>query len=314
MSKGTESAFDQSALALATSSTFDQSALPLGALKPFRLFDMHCHCAFAPNAGQLVTDLAHAGVFACTGTVTPQDYLKACHALALFHPQVGNLAIGLGCHPWWVGEDSPNSQLTVEFSSLAPQARVISEVGLDFSGRHADTRHAQEQVFSLVCQVLAQERQAGRGKLVFLHMVKSSSALLGHLRRSGAVVSDAAAPCKSGRFANWFVVHGFSGSRELAAELVRAGVYLSIGPRGLKSRKTREAIAVVPTDRLLIETDAPAAQGQVLQAEAQIGVLDTVVRECAQIRGVSQEEFAQVVGENSRRLLVDAGVLPGSCC
>lgn len=55
------------------------------------------------------------------------------------------------------------------------------------------------------------------------------------------------------------VFHSFSGSAEMARELVKRGWYISFsGVVTFKNvRKTVEAAAIVPTDRILVETDAP---------------------------------------------------------
>ena len=55
------------------------------------------------------------------------------------------------------------------------------------------------------------------------------------------------------------VFHSYSGSVEMAKELLDLGLYLSIGgPLTFKnSRKAPDVVAYVPWDRLLIETDSP---------------------------------------------------------
>lgn len=55
------------------------------------------------------------------------------------------------------------------------------------------------------------------------------------------------------------VVHCFSGSAEMAKEIVKLGMYIGLGGAVTfkNARKPREVAAVVPSDRLLIETDCP---------------------------------------------------------
>ena len=55
------------------------------------------------------------------------------------------------------------------------------------------------------------------------------------------------------------VVHCFSGSTEMAKEIVKLGMYIGLGGAVTfkNARKPREVAAVVPSDRLLIETDCP---------------------------------------------------------
>ncbi|MCG8551849.1 MAG: TatD family hydrolase, partial [Desulfobacterales bacterium] len=55
------------------------------------------------------------------------------------------------------------------------------------------------------------------------------------------------------------MLHGFGGSAEVAKQLANLGVYLSFAGNVLdpKRKKAREAIKVVPEDRLMLETDSP---------------------------------------------------------
>jgi TatD DNase family protein len=56
-----------------------------------------------------------------------------------------------------------------------------------------------------------------------------------------------------------FLLHSYAGSAELIPRLVKLGAYFSFSGSILKPHKraTREIFQQVPTDRLLIETDAP---------------------------------------------------------
>ena len=47
-----------------------------------------------------------------------------------------------------------------------------------------------------------------------------------------------------------WIIHGFRGKPQLASELLRHGFYLSIG-----EKYNPEAVAVIPRDRLLLESD-----------------------------------------------------------
>jgi TatD DNase family protein len=77
-----------------------------------------------------------------------------------------------------------------------------------------------------------------------LHVVRRDGALLDALRPH--------APLRG-------MVHAFTGGPELAREYVALGLHLSFGG-GLtrpNARRARDAAALVPAERVLIETDAP---------------------------------------------------------
>ena len=101
------------------------------------------------------------------------------------------------------------------------------------------------------------------------------------------------------------VLHCFSGSKEMALELVKRGWYLGFdGPVTYKNaRKALEVLEVCPVDKLLIETDSPYLSPVPMRGKRNdSGNLCYVVDKIAEIKGCSHEELARVTAENGRRL------------
>jgi len=101
------------------------------------------------------------------------------------------------------------------------------------------------------------------------------------------------------------ILHSFSGSAEMAKELVKLGYMISFsGTVTFKNaRKPKEAAAVVPLDRLLIETDAPYLAPHPLRGTLNhSGNLEYTNRALAEIKGISEEEMASVTEANARRI------------
>lgn len=100
------------------------------------------------------------------------------------------------------------------------------------------------------------------------------------------------------------VMHSFSGSAEMAKELVKLGYMISFsGTVTFKNaRKPKEAAAVVPDDRILIETDAPYLAPHPLRGSLNhSGNLEYTNRAIAEIKGISEEECAAMTEANARR-------------
>ncbi len=100
------------------------------------------------------------------------------------------------------------------------------------------------------------------------------------------------------------VLHSFSGSSEMAAELVRLGYMISLsGTVTFKNaRRPKEVAAAVPADRLLIETDCPYLAPHPLRGTLNhSGNLEYTCRAIAEIRGISEEECAELTDKNARR-------------
>ena len=137
----------------------------------------------------------------------------------------------------------------------------LGECGLDFAPGRPE-RALQEAVFAAQ---LAMARDLDRP--LAIHCVQAWGRLLALVRQIGLPRAGA-------------MVHGFSGSREVAAELQGLGVHLSFSGPGRPG-----VLAAVAAERLLLETDAPG-QGD---------------REPAQVAQAAGPEAAQVQ-ENARRL------------
>ena len=101
------------------------------------------------------------------------------------------------------------------------------------------------------------------------------------------------------------ILHSFSGSAEMARELVKLGYMISFsGTVTYKNaRKPKEAAALVPLDMLLIETDAPYLAPHPLRGTLNhSGNLEYTNRALAEIKGISEEEMAAVTEKNARRI------------
>ncbi len=101
------------------------------------------------------------------------------------------------------------------------------------------------------------------------------------------------------------VFHSFSGSAEMARELCRRGWYLSFsGVLTFKNaRKAREAAAVVPRDRVLLETDAPYLTPEPFRGRLNhSGYLAYTAGTLAEVWDVSYEEVVRQTAENTKRL------------
>ena len=100
------------------------------------------------------------------------------------------------------------------------------------------------------------------------------------------------------------VMHSFSGSAEMARELVKLGYMISFSGTltFTNARRPKEAAAVVPHDRLLIETDAPYLAPHpkrgTLNHSANLAYTNAAL---AEIIGKSAEETARLTEENALR-------------
>ena len=101
------------------------------------------------------------------------------------------------------------------------------------------------------------------------------------------------------------VFHCFSGSPEMARELLQMGWYLGFdGPVTYKNaRRAPEVAAVTPPERMLIETDSPYMTPVPYRGKRNdSGYVYLVAEKLAAWKGLAPEELARITTENGKRL------------
>ncbi len=98
------------------------------------------------------------------------------------------------------------------------------------------------------------------------------------------------------------IMHSYSGSAEMAAELIKRGWYISFsGVVSFKNaRKTKEVAAVVPRDRILIETDAPYLAPHPMRGKLnRSDYLKYTLEALAEARNEDKESLSETIFQNS---------------
>lgn len=101
------------------------------------------------------------------------------------------------------------------------------------------------------------------------------------------------------------VFHSYSGSAEMAAELVKRGWYISFsGVVTFKNAsRVKEVAASIPIDRILVETDAPYLAPHPMRGKLNhSGLMRYTVETLAEIFGREYDEMAEILSENAKRL------------
>ena len=101
------------------------------------------------------------------------------------------------------------------------------------------------------------------------------------------------------------VFHCFSGSVEMAKELLKNNFYISVGgPVTFKNaRKVVEVVKYVPEDRLLVETDCPYLTPEPFRGKRNYsGYLKYIVAKVAEIKGLTFDEASMITTKNAIQL------------
>ncbi len=100
-------------------------------------------------------------------------------------------------------------------------------------------------------------------------------------------------------------IHCFSGSKELALETVKLGMYIGVG--GVvtfsNARKLVEVVEAVPIERILLETDAPYLAPVPFRGKlCHSGMIVRIAEKIAEIKGISTNEVLKITRQNTKEL------------
>lgn len=204
------------------------------------------------------------------------------------------IKLAVGLHPWWVPADKGClAEELRAFDCALPETSYVGEVGLDFSKRRIATRDAQLCAFRHIAGACAKEG----GKVLSIHCVKAYDDALNILKSSGCLAS-----CTC-------IFHWFSGSFPQLAQAVDAGCFFSVSARMLETKKGREYAKAIPLQKMLLETDAPAAVDPEREHPSIAYSYDQMRRQLtetlqllARIRDIGEAELAAIVQQNAREV------------
>ena len=109
------------------------------------------------------------------------------------------------------------------------------------------------------------------------------------------------------------VVHCFSGSAEMAREIVSLGMYIGIGGAVTfkNAKKILKVAESIPLDRLLLETDAPYMAPEPHRGKRNdSSLIPHAAAKIAELRGVTTREVLKASNQNIRRLFRLEGRIP----
>lgn len=259
---------------------------PEGLKLPLCGVESHAHLDVDEMKGDLdlLLERARASGIARLGNVFlgSEAYLKG-RALFKNHPEVFFIA---GVHPCDAGHFTPaEAAILAEAYHADPRLRAFGEIGLDY---HWDDASPEDQERCLREQ-LTMARQLDAPVVI-------------HCR-------DAFKPClailDSEGFRNRPLLwHCFNGDKAMAREILAHGWHVSI-PGTVTYRKNeamRQAVAIIPDNRLLIETDSPYLTPDPWRGHTnQPAYLAFTAATVAQIRDIPPADIWRITGQNAVR-------------
>ena len=240
------------------------------------MIDFHCHIDLYPKPASVIAEAVRLGVYVLAVTTTPRAFDGNLRLVG----GRKRIRVAAGLHPELVKERHKEVDDLIE---TMKRTRYVGEVGLDGSPDHRGSLSLQREVLGKVFDAC---RTQG-GKIVSLHSRSAATPVLDELQKAG----DIGTP----------ILHWFSGNNNECRRAIELGCWFSVGPAMLASEKGRRLAAIMPKDRILLETDGPFGQheGNPLMP------WDTVLayRPLAECWSSTEVDVIDTVAANLRRLV-----------
>ena len=247
-------------------------------------FDTHAHYdsgAFNADREEILAALPEAGVALIVNPGCEVRSSETAIALAERFPHVW---AAVGIHPEDMADMSDGDLDKIEQLSKHPRCVAVGEIGLDY---YWDASRKEEQKALFIEQLKLALR---RDLPVIVHDREAHGDCLDIVRQFPGLRG---------------VFHCYSGSVEMAQELLKRGWYLGFdGPITYKNaRKALEVLEICPLERILIETDSPYLSPVPMRGKRNDSRnLVYVTEKIAEIKGITPEEASAITMENGKKL------------
>lgn len=249
------------------------------------IFDTHAHyddSRFDGDRDAVLAALPEAGVEL---VLDPGCDLPSSRAAAALAERYSHVYAAAGIHPENCAGFQDADLAALRQLLAQPKVAAIGEIGLDYYWEENPPRDFQQMVFRKQL-ALAEELDLP----VIVHDREAHGDSLSIIREFPAVTG---------------VFHCFSGSPEMAEELLKRGWYLGFdGPITYKNaRRAPEVAAITPLERMVVETDAPYLSPVPVRGRRNDSrYLPHVIAKLAEWKGVTPEEMTRITCENGKRL------------
>lgn len=253
------------------------------------VYDNHCHLEIEDGDGMSLDEqLLRAGEVGVTGVVQAGGDIESSRWsawAAASHPRVlAAVAIHPNEAPVYAAQGMLDEAIAViDELAAQPRVRAIGETGLDFFRTEGEGLPAQFESFEAHI-ALAKKH----GIAMQIHDRDAHEAVLETLERVGA-------PERT-------VFHCFSGDADMARIAADRGYWLSFAGNVTfkNAQNLRDALAVTPRERILVETDAPFLTPTPFRGRPNAPYLVPVtVRFMAEELGLDLDEFCAQVASNT---------------
>lgn len=251
------------------------------------LIDTHAHLddeKFAHDRAAVIERARESGI---VKIITMGDSLDSSARSVALAEKFEMVYAAVGIHP---EEAQPMTAATDEqIAAWAAQEKVVAigEIGLDYYWEKDEERRALQRAIFVRQLDLARQLKLP----VCIHDREAHGDMMKILKTEGRGLRG--------------VLHCYSGSWEMATELLKGDWYFGVdGPLTYKNAaKLPEIVQRLPAERILIETDSPYLSPMPFRGKRnEPAHVLYIAKKAAELRGESLEAFARATRENTREL------------
>jgi len=242
------------------------------------LIDSHCHLEEIENLELAIEKAKSAGLVAIIAVGS--DYQSNNRVLEIAERYSGFVYPALGMHPGRLKVSLVKQNLKFIEDHLF-EAKGIGEVGLDYDKR--------------IIKIAPKELQKSVIKEILLIANKYQKPVIIHSRYAWRDALTLAEDTKIQKA----VFHWYTGPTSVLGDIVSRGYLISATPAAEYHQEHRRAVKAVALENLLIETDSPVSYGVELKWKAEPADTLRALKAVAQLRGISEQELAQITTNNA---------------
>ena len=247
------------------------------------IFDTHSHYddeRFDADREALLSSLPEKGITRVVSCGCDIGSVRANQSLA---HKYGYFHFAAGFHPENLEGAVPGDLDIIKEIAADEKCLAIGEIGLDYHWM-SSTKEVQREFFAkqlelaneLDMPVIVHDREAHGDTMELLREYKPKG-----------------------------VMHCFSGSKEMAKEIVSLGMY--IGLNGVvtfkNARKSLEVVREIPLERLVLETDCPYLAPEPNRGKRNdSSMIPFIAGKIGEVLGKSAQEILDITNENAQRL------------
>ena len=247
------------------------------------IFDSHAHYtdkAFNDDRTDMLGSLKESGI---CGVINCGADLESSQGSLALSREYDYVYFACGVHPEEV-DGLPEDYIDI-LRNMAQDKKcvAIGEIGLDYYWRQ-DNKDLQKKIFEeqillakeLDLPIIVHDREAHEDTLIILKKHKPKG-----------------------------VLHCFSGSVETAKEVLKLGMYIGLGGAVTfkNAKKPVDVAAMLPLDRLLLETDCPYMAPVPMRGKRNNSAyIQYVAEKIGEIKGVDPQDVTDNATENTKKL------------